>query len=1202
MTYPERLVPARLRGSFELVLGLLMIPLSLAPIVLYLTKTPEGYLMYLRGRYALAAPATARLDPADRADAQAAFSRLPVDGVPVLVYHGIGRTWGDTRDSRFVVSRAHFAEQMRALQDAGFQAVDSADLLRFIRTGDRSLLPRRPVLITFDDGRTDAMLQATPILEATHLRATMFVTGKDAGSGSIYYASWGQLSRYAAGGVWELQNHTYDLHQVIDDVKGLQPLSQLVRLQPGETLQHYRARIGADLDHDARAIVSHGGAQPIAFSYPFGDWGQHARAAGVAAALQDVLRSRVRIAFDQDHQSGWRFSMPGDDPMHVHRLQMRDWTASEFLARLHAAAKLSQTTYRERGLDVQVDRRTLVAAAVAAPCAPASDVPVASASTTAKVVALSFNGGLSPYTPQLLDVLKRDDAHGTFFVLGRTVPARSRVLARMLAEGDEIGNATWSGSHAASLTEDALADGAEAHERRGAGRRAVPALPDPAAVQRGHSAARPGRAQPRPDDGALVGRSARPVAERPGGDRAPCAARGRAGSDRAVARRRQRALGDRPGAAADPRRAPPPGLSRRHRVPAPDARLGPGPGGHPVRRALIVSTSVLAVAGASIAAPRGAAAGTTQACTSGPTVLRFVRTPHRPSGVVTWRAPRRLPARAGGYRVFRNGRVVGQTRLAQRRMRVTFRPGRLLRFEVRIALRTGRLTSCKARLTLKPPWQAPGAPGDLVAQAGNDTIALSWQPAARGDGELNGYRLFVDGRVLRQVATTTALVTLSPLHAHTVAVAAVDTQGTLSPLSNTVSVTPGHAPPTTPGPLAAAAAGPSSIRVSWPASTAYGGARVSYRVLRNGRVVGQTTGTAYVVGNLAPGTGYSFTAVAVDSLGYSSPESGAVTATTDAPTKSTGSVHAFLLASTGASFRDLQAHYQQIGTIYPTYYDCLGNGTFVGHDDPLVTAWSRLRGIRVEARFNCQSTATLHALLADPARPRRGDRPDGRPGERLRLGRDQHRLRGRSRRRPRGVHAVHHRGRRRPPRRRQDPVGRRLGEDEGRAEPPALDLLRLRRALRPGRHAVRHVLGDPLAHVGPGGDRRLGRGPRRSRRYVAARPNRAKYVLGFGMYGFDWPAGGGGIHPGTPLEWDDIQSLLARTGGQVVYDATQHAPHFTYTDGYGVPHDVWFTNAQSLGERIALVHSTGVGIGLWRLGDEDQSLWADPLLAPGAAW
>lgn len=456
MSHAQRLVPTRLRGSFELVLGLLMIPLSIVPILFYLTKTPEGYLMYLRGRYALLAPATAGLDPANRAYAQAAFSRLPVDGVPVLVYHGIGRSWDTSPEGRFVVSRAHFAQQMRALQDAGFEAIDSADLARFIRTGDRSLLPRRPVLITFDDGRTDAMLQATPILKATHLRATMFVIGKDAGSGSIYYTSWDQLGGYASDGVWELQNQSYDLHKMVDDVKGVLPISQLVRLQPGENLAEYRARIGADLDRDGRSIASHGAGHPIAFSYPFGDWGQHARAAGVADALQQVLRSRVRIAFDQDHQSGWRFAMPGDDPMHVHRLQMRDWTATELLARLRAAARLSQTAYRERGLDVQVDRRTLVSAAVAAPCAPASDVPVASAPTTAKVVALSFNGGLSPYTPQVLDVLKRDHSQGTFFVLGRTVPSRSRVLDRMLAEGDEIANGTWSGSHAAALSESQL--------------------------------------------------------------------------------------------------------------------------------------------------------------------------------------------------------------------------------------------------------------------------------------------------------------------------------------------------------------------------------------------------------------------------------------------------------------------------------------------------------------------------------------------------------------------------------------------------------------------------------------------------------------------------------------------------------------------------------------------------------------------------
>jgi spore germination protein YaaH len=80
-----------------------------------------------------------------------------------------------------------------------------------------------------------------------------------------------------------------------------------------------------------------------------------------------------------------------------------------------------------------------------------------------------------------------------------------------------------------------------------------------------------------------------------------------------------------------------------------------------------------------------------------------------------------------------------------------------------------------------------------------------------------------------------------------------------------------------------------------------------------------------------------------------------------------------------------------------------------------------------------------------------------------------------------------------------------------------------------------------------------------------------------------------------------VQSLLTRTGQQSTYDAGQRAPHFSYNDG-GLAHDVSFTDSQSLGERIALAHSTGVGIGLWRLGDEDPAVWNDPLLAPGYAW
>jgi hypothetical protein len=35
---------------------------------------------------------------------------------------------------------------------------------------------------------------------------------------------------------------------------------------------------------------------------------------------------------------------------------------------------------------------------------------------------------------------------------------------------------------------------------------------------------------------------------------------------------------------------------------------------------------------------------------------------------------------------------------------------------------------------------------------------------------------------------------------------------------------------------------------------------------------------------------------------------------------------------------------------------------------------------------------------------------------------------------------------------------------------------------------------------------------------------------------------------------------------------------------------------------VRLAKSRGLGIGFWRLGREDQRVWDDPLLAPGAPW
>src|SRR5690242_10891414 len=62
----------------------------------------------------------------------------------------------------------------------------------------------------------------------------------------------------------------------------------------------------------------------------------------------------------------------------------------------------------------------------------------------AKCVALTFDGGPSLTTPRLLDILKQQHLHATFFVQGRGhIAEYPEILRRIADEGHEIGNHTW---------------------------------------------------------------------------------------------------------------------------------------------------------------------------------------------------------------------------------------------------------------------------------------------------------------------------------------------------------------------------------------------------------------------------------------------------------------------------------------------------------------------------------------------------------------------------------------------------------------------------------------------------------------------------------------------------------------------------------------------------------------------------------------
>lgn len=72
--------------------------------------------------------------------------------------------------------------------------------------------------------------------------------------------------------------------------------------------------------------------------------------------------------------------------------------------------------------------------------------------TLEKKVALTFNGGPDNYnTPKILDILNDKGVKATFFVVGDQINIFPEVLKRIVKEGHEIGNNTWSHTNLTKL-------------------------------------------------------------------------------------------------------------------------------------------------------------------------------------------------------------------------------------------------------------------------------------------------------------------------------------------------------------------------------------------------------------------------------------------------------------------------------------------------------------------------------------------------------------------------------------------------------------------------------------------------------------------------------------------------------------------------------------------------------------------------------
>ena len=102
-----------------------------------------------------------------------AIERQQTVSVPILMYHRIA----GGEDSVWWVSQADFEMHLQSLREQGFQSVLPSDLAAHQRWGKP--LPRKPVIITLDDGYLNCLQNAEPLLKKHGFTAVCYlITGR----------------------------------------------------------------------------------------------------------------------------------------------------------------------------------------------------------------------------------------------------------------------------------------------------------------------------------------------------------------------------------------------------------------------------------------------------------------------------------------------------------------------------------------------------------------------------------------------------------------------------------------------------------------------------------------------------------------------------------------------------------------------------------------------------------------------------------------------------------------------------------------------------------------------------------------------------------------------------------------------------------------------------------------------------------------
>jgi len=187
--------------------------------------------------------------------------------VPIIMYHQVK----NSSLGKDVISTHEFESDLKFLSENHYNTITMNQLIDYVY--NHVELPNKPIILSFDDGYLSTYKNVFPLLQKYNMKIVLSIVGKctddfsKVNDTNVNYAhmTWTQINEMRASSLVEIQNHTYNMHKILNGRYGCGQ-------KYNEPLSQYEKTLTNDVLTFQERCMLMTGWNPTTFTYPYGKY------------------------------------------------------------------------------------------------------------------------------------------------------------------------------------------------------------------------------------------------------------------------------------------------------------------------------------------------------------------------------------------------------------------------------------------------------------------------------------------------------------------------------------------------------------------------------------------------------------------------------------------------------------------------------------------------------------------------------------------------------------------------------------------------------------------------------------------------------------------------------------------------------------------------------------------------------------------